>query len=221
MATLKLKLENGFFAGSNGVYLQSLTPTEVSGNGWDCRIHENGMIECICAREYADGVHSIRYAIQPNGFAKLTLRVPGQRDKVLKKGFVLRRGEKLSNGTLGLAGGHVDCRYAYFRNESLTAFMEKYGLTAISREDPNQVFELRHVDDGRGTCRCVLTTDGSSEYKGAELFERINGSYQSYEVTNASWAIVEKRQWEGDNKNYSRILYTLSNDIYSLDLPVK
>ena len=221
MATLKVFLKDGFFVDSNKVYLDGLTPTEVCGNGWICQIEPNGTIVCISSRKYSDGTHSIQYVIQPNGFAKLTLRVPGEKDKVLKKGFVLRRGEKLSNGTIGLAGGHVDCRYAYFRNESLTNFMEKHGLTAIKHEDPNQIFELRHISSGRGDCISTVETDGKNTIINRELLTYTNGSLYSYKVSDASWVIITVKDWYGDNRSYSRILYTLNTDLESLELPVK
>ena len=46
----------------------------------------------------------MRYIIQPNGFAKLTLKVPYDKVKTLRKGFVVPKGSKLSDGLLGLAG---------------------------------------------------------------------------------------------------------------------
>lgn len=115
MATLKVKMKDGFFVGSNNVKLEHLEPTHVIGNGWDCIITENGTVECKSIKNHMDGEHSIRYMILSNGYTKLTKKLPGQKPQVLRKGFVLPRGEKITFGTIILTGGEIKERYAYFR----------------------------------------------------------------------------------------------------------
>lgn len=115
MATLKIKLEGGFFVGSNNAIVEHIEPTHVIGNGWDCIITENGTVECKSVKKHPDGEHSIRYMILSNGYTKLTRKLPGQKPQVLKKGFVLPKGDKLTFGTIILAGGEIEKRYAYFR----------------------------------------------------------------------------------------------------------
>lgn len=231
MATLQLKIENGFFVGSNNVYLDELEPTHAIGNGWDCVIKEDGTIECNAVRDYSDGEHSMRYVIMSNGYAKLTLKVSGQKPKVIRKGFVVPRGQKLVSGIIGLAGGYIDNRYAYFRDSSFQEFLDKYGITAVKHEDPNHSYVVRHAEYGGGYCFCNLTTDGTVADVGFDLgrseewAEENPGTCASEcdyhkEVTGATWVVVEKRQWEGDNKNYSKILYTLA-DPTTLELPKK
>ena len=75
MATLQVRIENGFFVGTNGCYVSMVEPTHIIANGWDCLIDEDGNIKCDAVRGYSDGEHSMKYVIQPNGFAKLTLNV--------------------------------------------------------------------------------------------------------------------------------------------------
>ena len=153
MATKLVNVENGFFAGN-------VNPTQHSTNGWDCSISENGTITCSAVWKYSDGEHSIHYMIQPSGFAKLTLKTP-YKTKTLRKGYVVPKGMKLSNGVIGLAGGYIDNRYAYYRDSSFQKFLEEHKISAIKHEDPNQVFDVRNAQHGRGSCYSSLNSAGT------------------------------------------------------------
>ena len=229
MATLKLEIENGFFVGTNGCYVSIVEPTHVIANGWDCVIDENGTIRCDATRYYSDGEHSMRYVIQPNGFAKLTLKVPYDKVKTLRKGFVVSKGSKLSDGLLGLAGGYIDERYAYFRDGNFQKFLNKFGITAVKHEDPNQKFSGFSNYSGWGTASQDVFSDGNIEwdYEDApgsrEYFEQPGCNPNLYSgttyhtVTNATWAIVETRENYRDNHNYARILYTTVRNVMDLE----
>ena len=144
MATLKIKLENGAFAEVQGVqYCEKKEPMHIIANGWDCSIKEDGTVFCESSKEYSDGVHTMRYVIQLNGFAKLTLKRPRSKVETLRKGFVIPKGAKLSEGLLGLAGGYIDERYAYFRDGSFQKFLDNHGISAVKRENPNRSYRLR------------------------------------------------------------------------------
>lgn len=228
MATLKIKLENGFFVGTTGCYVSTVEATHVVANGWDCSVRKNGVVECFSARSYSDGEHSMRYVIQPTGFAKLTLKVPHEPVKTLRKGFVVPKGTRLSDGLIGLAGGNIDNRYAYFRDGSFQKFLEDHGISAVKHEDPNQIFSIRNARYGGGECSSYLLTDGniSEERYDSGRTERWEessaGTTSAYEgneylkVTGASWAIHKQSQHEGDSHNCFRILYTLEKDLTKL-----
>ncbi len=224
MATLNVTLENGFFSTSNGIYVTEFTPTHVVGNGWDCTVRMDGSILCEAVRTYADGVHSMRYEITKNGFAKLTLKVRNEPVRTIRKGFVLPRGAKLADGTIGLSGGCVDDRYAFFRDAAFNKFLAKFGLTAVRHEDPNQSFVVRKARYGGGECNSDLITDGAKEEVSfdsgrTDEWRAHNPGTCSYEwettyrVTGASWLIHEVSKHEGDCHRYARVLYTQEKDL--------
>lgn len=231
MATMKVSLCGGYFGeifGSTQVWEKS--PTCVVGNGWDCSIQEDGTILCESIRSYSDGIHSIRYKIMPNGYARLTLKVPGERLKILRKGFVLPRGRKLENGLLGLAGGNVDERYAFFRDEDFQNFLEDHGISAVQHENPNKVFRVRNARYGGGNCHSELYSDGTvtrlsySDGKTADWERQSPGTScfevnEDFEVTAATWVLHTQSQHEGNSHNCFRILYTLEDPTKLVGLP--
>lgn len=228
MATLRINLENGFFSSTHGRYVTEVTPTHVVGNGWDCVIREDGSVLCEARRQYFDGYHSMRYEIANNGFAKLTLQVGKGAVKTLWRGFVLPRGAKLTDGAIGLAGGYVDDRYAYFRDGPFQRFLDKFGITAVKHEDPNRTFVVRNARYGGGECRSGLVSDGVVTKTGYDSgrtdvwHQSFPGTcaYEgeaSYAITEATWAIYTQDRHEGDSHNYARILYTQAQDVAGLE----
>ena len=229
MATLKINLENGFFSTTNGVYVNEVTPSHVNANGWDCSIREDGSILCEATREYSDGRHSMRYEIAANGFARLTLKVEGQPLQVLRKGFVLPRGAKLTDGTIGLAGGYIDQRYAFFRDASFTQFLAKHGISAVKHEDPNRPYVVRNARYGGGECWSRLRTDGKVEeiyfdsLRTEQWHEECPGTCaheneRTLLVTDATYVIHHQVAHEGDSHNCFSILYTLEKNVASLHI---
>jgi hypothetical protein len=229
MATLKLNLENGFFAGTNGVYVDEVTPSHVNANGWDCHIREDGSIVCEATRDYSDGIHSMRYEIARNGFARLTLKVDGQPVRTLRKGFVLPRGAKLTDGVIGLAGGCIDERYAFFRDAAFTKFLAEHGISAVKHEDPNRDYVVRNARYGGGECWSRLRTDGKVEevsydsLRTERWHEECHGTcaYEgetTYRVTGATYVIHDQISHEGDSHNCFHILYTLEKNVASLHI---
>jgi hypothetical protein len=170
----------------------------------------------------------MRYEIAKNGFARLTLKVEGQPLQTLRKGFVLPRGAKLTDGVIGLAGGYVDERYAYFRDGGFQKFLDKFGITAVKHEDPNQTFVVRNARYGGGECRSSLVSDGNMTETGYDS-GRTDGWHDScpgtcayegetsYEITGATWAIHTQNQDEGDCHNYTRILFTQVRNVSDLE----
>jgi hypothetical protein len=170
----------------------------------------------------------MRYVISKNGFARLTLKVDGEPVKTLKKGFVLPRGEKLTDGVIGLSGGYVDGRYAYFRDVVFTKFMDKFGLTAVKYEDPNRIFRVRNARYGGGECRSSLVSDGvvteighdsgsTNEWRDTCPGTCAYEGETSYSIEDATWAIYSQEQHEGDSHNSARILYTQMRNLTDLE----
>ena len=228
MATLKIKLENGVFVEANGVqYFDLKQPFAISANGWECSIREDGTVFCESSREYSDGVHTIRYIILPNGFAKLTLKMPRSKVQTLRKGFVTSKGKKLSDGIIGLSGGNIDSRYAYFRDSSFQKFLDDHGISAVKRENPNRVYRLRSAEYGGGKCRSNIYTDGKVEEKESSggRTERWQEEFpntcayeceRTMEVTGSTWALHKQSQHEGDRCNCFSILYTMEKNLTQL-----
>lgn len=224
MATLKVILKNGFFANTTGCqYVYEKTPTHVVANKWDCRIKEDGSVECNTNKLYSDGEYNLRYIIQKNGFAKLTLKAPGKRVETLKKGFVIPKGTTLSDGVIGLSGGPVYKRYAYFRDGSFQKFLSALGISAVKHEDPNQVYRVRSARYGGGECSSYLLTDGNTEiedtnwgrtekWQSGPGYTCASEEVKYTRVSNATWSIHDQDQHEGDRCNCFRILYTLEKD---------
>ena len=219
MATTKIKIENGFFVDVNGRYVESVEPTHVVANGWDCIIREDGSIECNAIREYSDGTHSIRYSIQKNGFAKLTLKEPGEKIKTLKKGFVVPKGVHLLDGTLGISGGYIDTRYAFFRDACFQTFLDEHDISAVQREDPNQVYRLRNALYAGGDCRSCILTDGTVSRRSNPNDYSEFGSEELVSITGATWVLHKQSQHEGNSCNCFRILYTLKNPTSLVGIP--
>ncbi len=205
MATLKIKIEGNRIVSSNGVYFKGISEDglHAAGNGWEVTIRPTsgkrpGRIIAHCERQYSDGP------------------------------AVCHREFRLEDGLLGLAGGNVYSRYAYFRKASFQKFLDEFGITAVKREDPNQTFTGFSAYSGWGTATQDVETDGElvQSYEDApgsrERFESPGGNPNLYEgrethtVTGATWAIVERKEDYRDNHNHSRILYTTVKDVTSL-----
>ena len=228
MATLKIRIEGGFFAETYGcMYVYDKTPTHLRANNWECRIKDDGTIVCDAKKEYKSGEYSMRYIIYPNGFAKLTLKAPGKKLETLKKGFVIPKGSKLTDGLIGLSSGPIYNRYAYFRDGSFQKFLDTFGITAVEHADPNGEYTIRHAWYGGGECSSYLLTDGE-----VESLEVDTGRSQKWSegpgytcaherdertaVSGASWAIHQQTQHEGDKHNCFKILYTLEKNPQNL-----
>ena len=205
MATLRFEIKDGTVVDYSGRYFESISKDGLKavGNGWEVTIRpafENrpGRIIAHCERMYSDGK------------------------------AVCHREFRLEDGVLGLAGGNVYSRYAYFRKASFQKFLDEFGITAVKREDPNQTFVGFSAYSGWGSASQTVETDG----KMVESYEDTPGSREHFEspganpnlyegedfctVTDATWAIVENREDYRDNHNYSKILYTTVKDVTSL-----
>ena len=205
MATTNISIKNGAIVNYSDRYFRYLSEDgkRYEGNGWTVTIKDShkdrpGRIICHAERVYSDGP------------------------------AVCHREFKLADGTLGLAGGNICSRYAYFRSEEFQEFLRQFGITAVKKEDPNRDFFLRNALYGGGSCRTKVYTDGSID----EPYETDYGRSWEWQrdcpgtcasevektqvVSGATWTIVEKKQDERDRHNSSCILYTLVKDVMSL-----
>ena len=228
MATAQVRIKDRKFVDYSGRYLEYLEPDDMSGNGWECWFNYDGTLICESAREYSDGQHMMRYEIHPNGFAKQTLTI-GSETKIIKQGFVTPKGVKFNTGLLGLSGGYIDKRYAYFRYETLQEFLDQYKITAISRQDPNKKYKVRSAHYGGGQASYSFWTDGIQKDKQydfgrTEEWEREfpGTSAQEADITinveDATWVVVDQSVQENSRACHSRILYTTMSEILELDL---
>lgn len=229
MATSTILINNNAFfqEGSFSRYLDEFTPSRVVANGWVCTISPEEGLRCEAVRHYSDGEHKMVFTISPGGKASLRLCTPPENKWETIKSF---RISGPLEGTLGLSGGYIDSRYAYFRESSFQQFLDVHGITAVKHENPNQIFFLRNACYGGGECHMTLLTDGeqveiSCDYGRSEKWQLDNPMTcaseveQEIQVTGATWVIVKKRQHERDRHNSSCILYTLGNPTKLVGLP--
>jgi len=205
MATLRFKIEDGKVVDYDGRYFESISKDGLKavGNGWEVTIRpatkkRPGRIIAHCERMYSDGLATCH------------------------------REFRLEDGTLGLAGGNVYDRYAYFRKASFQQFLDEFGITAVKKEDPNQEFVGFAAYSGWGSAYISVKTDGQveSNYEDTpgsrDYFEapganpNLYTGHETYKVSGATWAIVETEEDYRDNHNFSRILYTQERDVTKL-----
>lgn len=205
METCKITIQDGRIVDYSGCHYDYIEENglKATGNGWIVTIKpaqgkSRGKIIAHCEREYSDGL------------------------------AVCHREFRLEDGTLGLAGGNVHDRYAYFRKANFQRFLDAFGLTAIKREDPNREFSGSSIRSGWGKAYCAVETDGiadpayDDDSGSREVFEASGANPNLYEgrvkykVKAATFTVVEQKEDYRDNHNYSRTLYTLEPDMMTL-----
>ena len=165
-----------------------------SMNDWTVTIKDShngrpGRIVCHAEREYSDGL------------------------------AICHREFKLADGVVGLAGGNICDRYAYFRSKDFQDFLDKHGITAVKHEDPNQKFSGFVSRSGRGKADIIVESDGKIDHDFVLNRSEATG-YAYYTVSGASWAIVTVANFYGNNRNYASILYSAVKNVTTLDIPV-
>ena len=216
---VNITIKNGLFEKCNGVKLEIFSSKFLSVNGWECEVQNNGVIKCTAKELCIDGSHSMRYTIYQNGFAKLTLKTPNEPVKVIKMGFVVKKGESFGNGVLGLSDGFIDHRYTFFREESFQKFLCKYGITAVLHEDPNRIFCLRNGESEDNSYYMNLWTDGHSASIGKQeevlnsFGKRFQGVVECVSVNDANWVLIRRLIKSGDKEVLSMNLFTLERNL--------
>ena len=214
-----ITIKNGLFEKCNGVKLEIFSSEFLMVNGWECEVQNNGVIKCTAKGLCIDGIHSMRYTIYQNGFAKLTLKTPNEPVKVIKMGFVVKKGESFGNGVLGLSDGFIDHRYTFFREESFQKFLCKYGITAVLHEDPNRIFCLRNGESEDNSYYMNLWTDGHFASIGnqTELLnsfgKKFPGLVECISVNYAKWVLIRRVIKSGDKEILSMNLFTFERNL--------
>lgn len=214
-----ITIKNGLFEKCNGVKLEIFSSKFLIVNGWECEVQNNGVIKCTAKELCIDGSHSMRYTIYQNGFAKLTLKTPNEPVKVIKMGFVVKKGESFGNGVLGLSDGFIDHRYTFFREESFQKFLCKYGITAVLHEDPNRIFCLRNGESEDNSYYMNLWMDGHSASIGKQeevlnsFGKRFQGVVECVSVNDANWVLIRRLIKSGDKEVLSMNLFTLERNL--------
>ena len=102
---LKIIIQNGEFKSGKDVLTErnfKITPTEIVKDGWRCCILEDKTLECIFEEKHSYGNHSLVYVVDSQGNAKLILKIPRKRVKILSESNVFIRESNLTNGILFL-----------------------------------------------------------------------------------------------------------------------
>ena len=214
-----ITIKNGLFEKCNGVKLEIFSSKFLMVNGWECEVQNNGVIKCTAKELCIDGIHSMRYTLYQNGFGKLTLKTPHEPVKVIKMGFVVKKGESFGNGVLGLSDGFIDHRYTFFREESFQKFLCKYGITAVIHEEPNRIFCLRNGEFEDNSYCMNLWTDGhfASIGKQEEVLnsfgKRFQGVVDCVSVNDSKWALSRRLIKSGDKEVLSMNLFTFERNL--------
>ena len=219
MAVVNIIIKNGLFEKCIGTKLELFSSKFVIVNGWECEVQNNGVIKCTAKELCIDGIHSMRYTIYQNGFSKLTLKTPHEPVKVIKMGFVVKKGESFGNGVLGLSDGFIDHRYTFFREESFQKFLCKYGITAVLHEDPNRRFCLKSGESDDNLYSMNLWTDGHAVSIGKQeevlnsFGKRFQGVVECVSVNDANWVLIRRLIKSGDKEVLSMNLFTLERNL--------
>lgn len=214
-----ITIKNGLFEKCNGVKLEIFSSKFLMVNGWECEVQNNGVIKCTAKKLCIDGIHSMRYTLYQNGFGKLTLKLPNEPVRVIKMGFVVKKGESFGNGVLGLSDGFIDHRYTFFREESFQKFLCKYGITAVIHEDPNRIFFLRNGESEDNSYYMNLWTDGSPISIGNQnemlnsFGKKFQGVVECISVNDAKWVLTRRVIKSGDKEIVSMNLFTFEKNL--------
>lgn len=221
MPTLKLTLKNSRFVSHNGINVENFRSNYALGNGWECHIDSEGTVYCFAERHYKKERHSIKLKIK-DGWVKLILKIGYGEVKVLKS---YKLAEWPTDGVIGLPGGYIDKRKAYFREHSFQELLDLYGLTAVRCEPANGVYIiLEKFEKGESIFKEEIdATDGTQELIFNEVKypdENEKSTFKVFrhvQVTDANWVIKKVTRDTG----VFRILYTMENPKEMPYLPKK
>lgn len=210
---LKIEIKGGKFVGTRGAEVTEFRPDFVHGDGWRCKLYEDGSIRC---KKIIDNTHTISLKISRYGYATLAQISNGERKELRK--YKLRRWPRDGIITL-MTGENVEKTYAYFQDEDYLKFLTTQNIFAIKSQDPNctyTIYKCLSVETGKDVKEEILT-DGrvieigknfgktsqwEKQYPGTYSFEE----YRVLKVVDATWVIISREEiW----KRTKRILYTL------------
>ena len=219
MAVVNIIIKNGLFEKCSGARFEIFSPKYLLVNGWECQVQNNGVIKCTAKELCIDGIHSMRYTIYQNGFSKLTLKTPHEPVRVIKMGFVVKKGESFGNGLLGLSDGFINHRYTFFREESFQKFLCKHGITAVLHKDPNRIFCLKSGESEDNSYHMNLWTDGHAVSIGNQT-EMLNsfgkkfpGLVECISVNDSKWTLIRRVIRSGNKEIISMNLFTFERNL--------
>ena len=180
MATLKVEVKNGKIVWHNHTYVPDATDTYVLGNGWHVWLdHKRGKIICHAEREYSTGTAKCH------------------------------REFNLADGLVGLSGGDVRTRYAYFRSTMFQDFLDDTGVDTVKRQDPNgdytgySAYPDAYIE---------IKTDGEASYSLRQDSIYDTAYWKTWTIAGATWVIVHTHNYCRDHRNDNVSLYTLTKD---------
>lgn len=189
MATATLTIKNGRIVDFRDPYHYSISEDgkEYCGNGWVVTIKDGdnnrpGRLICHSERVYSDGPATCH------------------------------REFKLADGIIGLSGGNVLSRYAYFRGEAFVAWLEDHEIQCVKHGDPNRAYSSSNPVSGYWSHSLVIETDGEVTTSYEEGWGRM------YRVKGASYAVVRQRYCDGAMWHLDQgIMYTEIKDVMTIN----
>ncbi len=196
MATTQLRILGGKIFSYNDRKFEKMSADGLfySGNRWSVQIvpptmEEDGKIICHSEENYQDGL------------------------AVCHKEFPLK------DGTIGLSGGNIKTRYAYFRSTKFQKFLDDFGVTHVKYVDPNMAYPMLKTFNDTYRCMQKIYTDGDvfeipMQMLDADEVPRPGGNKKLYRcdscymVRNATWVVVETDNHYIGGENSTKILYT-------------
>lgn len=220
MATLKIQIKDSKFVSHNGVNIEEFAENYAKGNSWECRITENGRLDCIATEIYNKGErHQIKLRID-KGYAKVLLKIGDGHPRVLK---TYRLEMWPQDGVIVLPTGFIDKRRPHFRNAEFQKFLDDHGLTAVKHESANGIYPIMMEHNGHTV---VFNEDIETDGRVIQISEETQNEENSkdgqfcikliLEVTDATWVI---KTVERLYKYQHRILFTLDNPKEIVGLP--
>ena len=187
MATAKLTIVSGKIVDYRDPYFESLSGDgkKYVGNGWVVEIKDGrkdcpGRVVCHSRRVYSDGP------------------------------AVCHREFKLADGIIGLAGGNVHSRYAYFRTPEFCKWLKDRDIQCVKHEDPNRMFYSGNPVSCYWSHDLKIETDGEvQEYSYEE---------HKYQISGATYAVIRQHYADGTRWYLeSGVLYTMRKEVTTID----
>lgn len=209
MATLQIKIRDGKFISINSKNIEVAESKRIKGNGWNCRINEEGEVTCNGAFYFRSKKHWVKFVLK-NGFSELIVTKVGEKKTVMEiheeiKKFPL-------DGTIYLPGNFSYTTIPFFReNGDLPAFLRKHGLTAFLEMDPNGKFNLTQERKGADIIyEDEVTSDGTVKlkFKRQEVGKNNLIVFAEAQVLEATWVVKTTKQ---NGKIVARVLYAKGN----------
>ncbi|MBE5819542.1 MAG: hypothetical protein E7310_01760 [Clostridiales bacterium] len=224
MAVLEVTIKEGKFVQTNNIKVEEFSDNYVRGNGWEAFITPNGRIKCQAIQKDENDIeHKIYYVINTRGSSWLRYKKGINPPILLKRGYVVAKGESIKNGTIGLSGGSIQKRYVYFRNEALQNFLMEYGISKINRLNPNRIYQGYLIYNDNEKYYSTIITDGEEEIisntpnekerltKSLATSKALFVGSEKTSVKNATWVLQIIQKKLGEECQIYRILYSLES----------